>query len=146
MTLSSLFQSLRELQINQSGLETADQFTPVNAITSLTEFESELLEFSDQPGQIYISSTYPGVVRGNHYHLRKSERFLVVLGRARLKLRRRDKSCGYETILTSNFKSVDVMPNWIHSIENIGTTDMILVVWSSEVFNPSDTDTYAEQV
>jgi UDP-2-acetamido-2,6-beta-L-arabino-hexul-4-ose reductase len=107
----------------------------------------ELVEFANEPGQIYVSRTHPGAVRANHYHLRKTERFLVVEGNARLRLRRRDKTCGYSKFLSgATPELVDILPTWIHSIENVGDTDMILVVWSSEVFNPYDTDTYAEQV
>ena len=40
-------------------------------------------------GQTFISTTVPGVTRGEHYHLRKVERFVVVSGHApRIALRR----------------------------------------------------------
>ena len=39
-------------------------------------------------GQSSISTTVPGVTRGEHYHLEKIERFAVVSGRASIALRR----------------------------------------------------------
>ena len=37
--------------------------------------------------QSSFSTTEPGVTRGNHFHLRKVERFVVVQGRARIDIR-----------------------------------------------------------
>jgi hypothetical protein len=34
----------------------------------------------------------------------------------------------------------------VHSITNVGAGEMVLVVWSSEVFNPADPDTFTEEV
>ena len=39
-------------------------------------------------GQSFVSSTVPGARRGDHYHLRKIERFMVVRGEAEIALRR----------------------------------------------------------
>ena len=47
----------------------------------------ELMEFADQPGQIYVSRSHPGAVRANHYHTRKVEKFLVVSGKAFIRIR-----------------------------------------------------------
>ena len=43
---------------------------------------------SDQGGQIFISSTRPGMTRDNHFHTRKMERFLVTSGTAEIRLRK----------------------------------------------------------
>jgi UDP-2-acetamido-2,6-beta-L-arabino-hexul-4-ose reductase len=107
----------------------------------------ELMEFSNEPGQIYVSRTRPGAVRANHYHLRKTERFLVVEGQALLRERKVGWTAVVETPLASyDLLSIEIKPGWVHSIQNTGITDMVLVVWASEVFDPSDPDTYAEQV
>ena len=39
-------------------------------------------------GQTFVSTTRPGVTRGDHFHLRKVERFVVLAGRATITLRR----------------------------------------------------------
>ena len=99
------------------------------------------------PGQGYISGTKPGITRGNHLHLRKFERFLVVAGEADISLRRL-----FETEITS-FKVAGDKPVYVdiptfhtHSITNIGQTELITVFWSSEWLDPDDTDTYPEPV
>ena len=42
----------------------------------------------------------------------------------------------------SSYQVVDIPPGLTHSITNVGTTDMVTLFWSSEVFDPSRTDTY----
>ena len=42
----------------------------------------------EQGGQIFYSTTKPGIVRGNHYHTRKLEKFCVIKGTAIIRLRR----------------------------------------------------------
>jgi len=39
-------------------------------------------------GQCFVSSTHPGIVRGNHFHRRKVERFFVLKGDAEIKIRK----------------------------------------------------------
>ena len=43
---------------------------------------------SQRGGQAFLSTTIPGITRGNHYHTRKVERFLVVAGDAEIRLRK----------------------------------------------------------
>ena len=39
-------------------------------------------------GQISFSTTKPGITRGNHFHTRKSERFCVIKGKAKVEIRK----------------------------------------------------------
>ncbi len=98
-------------------------------------------------GQIFVSTTKPGVVRGNHYHDTKVEKFLVLTGEAEIRLRR----IGTETVERirvrgDDLRVVDIPPGWTHCIENVGTTDMVTLFWASEVFDPEQPDTYFEEV
>jgi len=98
-------------------------------------------------GQISFSTTNPGITRGNHFHIRKAERFTVIKGKARIQLRR----VGTDNIM--NFKLdgykpayVD-MPVWYtHNITNIGTDDLYTIFWINEFFDPYNPDTYFEEV
>ncbi len=49
-----------------------------------------LAEFLKSPsfGQIFVSRTKPGITRGNHYHHTKTEKFLVVQGKAVIRFRK----------------------------------------------------------
>lgn len=98
-------------------------------------------------GQFSFSSTVPGVTRGNHYHTRKIERFIVIKGEAVIELRRigTDKVLHFE--LNGENPSFVDMPIWYtHNIKNTGSEELITLFWINEFFNPEDQDTYFETV
>jgi len=41
---------------------------------------------------------------------------------------------------------VHIPPGVIHAIKNIGKTDMVLIVYANESFDPDDLDTFYEQI
>ncbi|ROT33183.1 NAD-dependent epimerase/dehydratase family protein [Micromonospora sp. HM5-17] len=98
-------------------------------------------------GQTFCSSSHPGVVRGEHFHLAKVERFMVLRGTAEIRLRR----VGYPEVIrfavTGDEPAVVDMPTmWAHNITNTGTGELITVFWSNELFDPARPDTYPEPV
>lgn len=98
-------------------------------------------------GQTFLSSTHPGVTRGNHYHLRKVERFLVVAGEAEIRLRRLFGE-PVETFRVSGIRPcyIDMPTFHTHSITNVGNGELMTLFWANEIFDPGDSDTYAEAV
>jgi UDP-2-acetamido-2,6-beta-L-arabino-hexul-4-ose reductase len=107
---------------------------------------TELLK-SSNIGQIFISKTKAGITRGNHYHHTKVEKFIVLNGKADISFR---KINGIEIIKYSvsgdNIEVVDIPPGYTHNIQNIGDEEMIVLFWSSEIFNPNKTDTFSLKV
>jgi UDP-2-acetamido-2,6-beta-L-arabino-hexul-4-ose reductase len=98
-------------------------------------------------GQVFFSTSMPGVVRGNHYHTRKIEYFCVIEGTAKIKLRNRNTNEIKEYIVSGESPEiVEMTINWTHNIQNIGEGKMKLLVWANEVFNIDDSDTFAEEV
>ncbi len=98
-------------------------------------------------GQVFYSTTKPGIVRGNHYHTRKKEYFCVIEGNGLIKLKNRETGEIKETEVSGGKPEVVEMPvNWTHNIKNIGENEMKLLVWVNEIFNPEDPDTFAEKV
>lgn len=98
-------------------------------------------------GQVFYSTSKPGVIRGNHYHKRKIETFCVIEGEAKITLRNRDTNEIEEHKVSGDKPEHVVMKiNWTHNIQNTGETEMKLLVWANEVFNPNDPDTYSEIV
>ncbi len=98
-------------------------------------------------GQISFSTTVPGIIRGNHYHTRKAERFAVIKGKARIQLRKigTDKVLNFE--LNGENPSFVDMPIWFtHNITNIGDEDLYTIFWINEHYNAEDGDTYFEKV
>ena len=45
-----------------------------------------------------------------------------------------------------DFKVVDIPPGMTHSIENVGSTEMIVLFWASEILDPQRPDTYSSEV
>ncbi len=98
-------------------------------------------------GQTFVSTSAPGVTRGEHFHLHKVERFIVIAGAGTIRLRK---------MLTNDVVSFDVdgsspqiidMPTlWAHSISNVGTGGLVTLFWANELFDPERSDTYAEPV
>ena len=102
---------------------------------------------SKQFGQIFISTTKPGITRGEHYHHTKNEKFCVIRGEAEIKFRHilNDKIITYY-VSGAKPEVVDIPPGYTHSISNVGDDDVITLFWVNEIFNPEKTDTYFERV
>lgn len=98
-------------------------------------------------GQLFVSRTRPGITRGNHYHNIKAEKFVVVEGDALIRFRHivSDEIVSYP-VSGREFRVVDIPPGWTHNIQNVGTTELVVLFWASEVFDPERPDTYASKV
>ena len=96
-------------------------------------------------GQISVSKSCKGIIRGNHYHNNKNEKFCVIQGEAVIKLRNilDDKIIPYY-VSDKKIEIVDIPPGYTHSIENLteGDGEMILLIWANEIFDPKNPDTY----
>ncbi len=98
-------------------------------------------------GQVSFSTTKPGIVRGNHFHTRKIERFAVIKGKALIQLRKIGTNEVLNFELDGNEPSYVDMPIWYtHNIKNIGDEDLYTMFWINEFYNPEDPDTYFEAV
>ncbi|GAA2743652.1 NAD-dependent epimerase/dehydratase family protein [Terrabacter aerolatus] len=107
----------------------------------------ETVRTHSSQGQTFVSTTIPGATRGDHFHLRKVERFVVLSGRAAISLRRlfTDEVITFE-VDGSKPVIVDMPTMWLHNITNIGDTEVLTQFWSNELFNPEWPDTYWEKV
>ena len=103
----------------------------------------EVLKTPDA-GQFSFFTAHPGITRGGHYHHSKTEKFLVIKGQARFKFRHMQTGQAHE-LVTSGDKPelVETVPGWTHDITNIGTIEMIVMLWANEVFDRSKPDTFA---
>jgi UDP-2-acetamido-2,6-beta-L-arabino-hexul-4-ose reductase len=114
-----------------------------------TDARGTLAELLKSPhfGQIFVSRTHPGVTRGNHYHDLKVEKFCVLEGDAVIRFR---PILGEEVtehrVAGTDFKVVDIPPGMTHSIENVGSTEMIVLFWASEILDRVRPDTYFSEV
>ncbi|WOQ16971.1 NAD-dependent epimerase/dehydratase family protein [Raineyella sp. W15-4] len=107
----------------------------------------ETIRVVDGGGQTSFSTTVPGVTRGNHYHLRKIERFVVLSGHARISLRRtfNDRVVSFD-VSGDEPCVVDMPTMWSHNITNIGSDTLTTLFWINELFDPNDPDTFRDVV
>jgi len=107
---------------------------------------AELLK-SDHIGQVFISTTKPGVTRGNHFHHTKAEKFLVLKGDAEIRFRHvlSEEIVRYR-VSGSEFRVLDIPPGYTHAIQNVGDSELVVLFWANEVFNPNRPDTYLLEV
>ena len=118
----------------------------LNKYTDERGFFSEIIK-TEIGGQFSYSTTFPGITRGNHFHTRKIERFIVIEGKAKISIRKIGSTEVYEYLLDGENPSYVDMPIWYtHNITNIGTTPLITAFWINEAYDPEDADTYFENV
>ncbi len=102
---------------------------------------------SPHGGQVFVSTTKPGVTRGNHYHDTKVEKFAVIAGEAIIRLHPiRDGEPIEFAVNGQDVRVIDIPPGYAHSIENVGQNNLVTLFWASEVFDPERPDTWAEPV
>jgi UDP-2-acetamido-2,6-beta-L-arabino-hexul-4-ose reductase len=118
------------------------------------KFSYELPKYSDprgvfvemiktlNSGQVSYFTAYVGVTRGGHYHHTKTEKFLVIKGKALFRFRHlmtnevvEVRTCG------ENPRVVDTIPGWAHDITNVGDEEMIVMLWANENFDRQNPDT-----
>lgn len=98
-------------------------------------------------GQISFFTQVPGVERGSHYHHSKSEKFLVVKGRARFRFRHLISGERVDVEAAAAAPTiVDTIPGWTHDVVNLGDEELIVLVWANEVFDRQRPDTVAAKV
>lgn len=98
---------------------------------------------TQESGQISFFSAHPGVTRGSHYHNSKTEKFLVAKGKASFQFK--NLATGENFALETsedNPEVVETIPGWAHSITNVGSDEMIVILWANEILNKNKPDTY----
>ena len=102
---------------------------------------------ADGQGQVFLSTTVPGITRGNHFHFGKVERFLVISGKAKIRLRKvlTDEIHTYE-VSGVNLQAIDIPTLHTHNISNVGDEPLVTLFWTGEHFDPNNSDTYFLEV
>ena len=114
----------------------------VNARGSFTEF----IRTPDR-GQFSINILKPGITKGNHWHHTKNEKFLVVSSKGIIRLRKIGSIRVLEYFVSGDkMEVVDIPPGYTHNIENLGDTDMVIIMWANECYNHERPDTYYLEV
>jgi len=164
--LAELIRSFRDMRETLVLPDLGDPFTRKLYGTYLSYLETDafaydltqrcdprgcLAEFIKSPsaGQIFISTTKPGVTRGGHYHHTKAEKFLVLQGEAVIRFRSIEGEDGGQRtevieyrVSGRDFRVVDIPPGYAHTITNIGEDELVTLFWASEIFDAERPDTF----
>lgn len=119
---------------------------PLNMHTDARGSFTEFLRTPER-GQVSVNIAHPGIVKGNHWHHTKNEKFLVVKGTGVIRFRK----VGTSEVITypvsgEKLEVVDIPCGYTHNIENTGTDDMVTIMWANEPFDPEHPDTFYEEV
>lgn len=102
---------------------------------------TEFIKTPDR-GQVSVNISKPGITKGNHWHHTKNEKFLVVSGKGVIRFRKIDSDEVIEYFVSDEkMEVVDIPPGYTHSIENLGNTDMVTIMWANELFDLEKPDT-----
>ncbi|MEU4470478.1 NAD-dependent epimerase/dehydratase family protein [Micromonospora sp. NPDC023888] len=120
------------------------------ALPSRADARGELVETVKAhggAGQTFCSTTRPGITRGEHFHLAKVERFVVLRGTAEISLRRVGDTDVVRFPVSGDQPVVVDMPTmWAHNITNTGPDELLTLFWTNELFDPERPDTWPEPV
>lgn len=99
-------------------------------------------------GQISINVSKPGVVKGQHWHHTKVEKFLVVSGHGLIRQRSLDTGEVWDFEVSGDrLQVVETLPGYTHSLINLSKDrDMVTLIWVNEPFDPNHPDTFFEPV
>jgi len=120
-----------------------DKFSYI--LQSNTDLRGSFTEFirTLNHGQVSVNISKLGIVKGNHWHHTKNEKFLVVRGKAVIRFRKINSDKIIEYFVSDNkFEVVDIPVGYTHQIENQGENDLITIMWANEPFNIQSPDTY----
>lgn len=102
---------------------------------------TEFIRTADR-GQVSINISKPGIIKGNHWHHTKNEKFLVVSGQGVIRFRKIGCTDISEYYVSGDkLEVVDIPVGYTHNIENLGDTDMVTIMWVNEMFDPDQPDT-----
>lgn len=121
-----------------------EQFTyKVPSYTDERGSFSEMLKTTDS-GQFSFFTAHPGITRGGHYHHTKNEKFLVLKGEASFKFKHIVTGEEYELTTSEQVRTiVETVPGWTHDITNIGSEELVVMLWANEIFDRDKPDTVA---
>ena len=98
-------------------------------------------------GQVFFSTTKPGVIRGDHFHTRKFEWFCVLKGKAVIRLRHvQSQEIREFPVSGDQPEFISIPALYTHHIENVGDEDLLTMFWCNEIFSVDDPDTFREKV
>lgn len=116
----------------------------VENFKKIKDFRGDFAELikNEEFGQISMLTVNQKKERGNHFHINKIEKFIVVSGKGRLI---------HQNIINNKVKTFNIsesenkiystIPGWSHKIVNRSKKKLIILIWANEVYNRNKPDT-----
>jgi len=104
-------------------------------------------EIKEDIKQIYVATIKPGCVRGNHYHLKRIEWFMIIKGKVEFCLediKTKERVC--LKLSSKKPEVITVFPKIAHAVKNIGKETTYLVSAQNTIYNRRTPDTYEYQI
>ena len=109
--------------------------------------ENESSAIRDSMKHFLVSASKPGAIRGQHYHRKKKEWFIVVKGEAEVVFEDiNTKESARIVVNGEEPKVIETSPFVAHAFKNIGKDDMCLVAIVNEPLDKKDPDTLTYKV
>ncbi|PSU64865.1 capsular biosynthesis protein [Photobacterium phosphoreum] len=164
-TVGTVAELLAEFKQSRETLVTADVGTGfIRALysTYISYFDSEYFGYTvpaytdprgtfcemlktPNAGQFSYFTAHPGITRGGHYHHTKNEKFLVIKGTANFRFQNILTNEKSELVVDANeHRIVETVPGWTHDVTNIGSDELIVMLWANEIFDREKPDTFAK--
>lgn len=162
--VSDLMIEFKESRINRFISDMSDDFTRKLYSTYLSyldedNFKYDLITHSDdrgsfteilksyESGQVSINVNKAYETKGEHFHHTKTEKFIVVKGKASIKFRNIFDNHIIELVVSDKkLEVVDIPPGYTHNITNLLDEDLITVMWVNEPYDPKKSDTFIKEV
>jgi UDP-2-acetamido-2,6-beta-L-arabino-hexul-4-ose reductase len=119
------------------------------------DYHYRLKKFNDRRGDFveFLKSNYFGQIsyftinkkqsRGGHFHNTKVEKFFVVSGKAKFEMLNFFNNKKYEFFLDEkNPRVVESIPGMPHTITNIGSEVVKVILWTNEIYDKKIPDTF----
>jgi len=107
----------------------------------------ELARSHGGAAQTAVSVTVAGATRAEHFHRRKVERVVPLVGQVTVALRKMFTSEVMTIDLdAAQATAVDIPTLWTHNFHNPGPGELVLMFWASPLHDPNAPDTYPEAV
>ncbi len=118
------------------------------SIEKINDNRGSFVEFikSKNFGQISYIKINPMLSRGNHYHMSKVEKFLLLNGKCEFEFKNMKNSKEKKKFIINSKKTeiMETIPGWLHSVKNLSNFPIYLIIWANEVFDKNKADTYKE--
>ena len=105
-------------------------------------------DFLEKFGQVYMTTAYPGVVKGWHYHKLQDDNFVVVKGMIKLVIYDRREGSSTFGEINEFFLGeqkpvmVHIPKGVVHGFKGIGTQEAIIINTVTEPYNYQSPDEY----